>query len=105
MEIDLLHFDGCPSWQRGLENLKAALKDEGMDAEIHLVRVEDNAEAARLKFLGSPSFRVNGTDLWPEKRKRYDLSCRVYTTPQGLRGVPTVEMLREKLRTQSPKNH
>jgi hypothetical protein len=105
MEIDLLHFDGCPSWQRGLENLKTALKDEGMVADIHLVQVQDNTEAARLKFLGSPSFRLNGMDLWPEKRKRYDLSCRVYTTPQGLGGVPTVEMLREKLRTQSSKNH
>jgi hypothetical protein len=105
MEINLMYFDGCPSWQRGLENLKAALKDEGMDAKIHLVRVEDNAEAARLRFLGSPSFRVNGIDLWPEKRKRYDLGCRVYPTLQGLRGVPTVDMLRVMLRAQSPKNH
>jgi len=47
MRIDLLYFDGCPSWQSGFENLKAALAAEGMQAEIRLVRVEDNAEAAR----------------------------------------------------------
>jgi hypothetical protein len=100
MHIDLLYFDGCPSWQPGLENLKAALAAEGIEAEIRMVKVETDEDAARLKFLGSPSFQVNGADWWPEQRERYDLSCRVYQTPQGLRGAPTIEMLREKLRTE-----
>jgi hypothetical protein len=99
MQIDLLYFDGCPSWEDALENLKAALAAEGLEADIHLVKVEGNDEATRLKFLGSPSFQVNGVDWWLEERKRYNLSCRIYTTPQGLKGVPTVEMLQEKLHT------
>ncbi len=98
MQIDLMHFDGCPSWEGAPENLKVALNAEGLQADIRLVKVEDNDEAARLKFLGSPSFRVNGVDWWPEERKRYNLSCRVYRTPQGMRGTPSIEMLREKLR-------
>ena len=98
MQIDLMYFDGCPSWEGALENLKTALAAEGMEADIRLVKVNDNEEAARLKFLGSPSFRADGVDWWPEERKRYNLSCRVYLTPQGMRGAPTVEMLREKLR-------
>jgi hypothetical protein len=102
MQIDLLYFDGCPSWEGALENLKATLAAEGLEADICLVRVEDDTDAARLNFLGSPSFRVNGVDLWQEQRKHYNLSCRVYTTPQGLRGVPTVELLREKLHTFTP---
>ena len=104
MKIELLYFEGCPSWQNGIENLKDALKAEELEAEIRLVRVEDSATAARLKFLGSPSFHLNGIDLWPEERKLYNLSCRVYNTPQGVKGVPTVEMLREKLRTQNQIN-
>ena len=98
MQIDLLYFDGCPSWQGGLENLKAALSAEGIDAEIRLVQVEDDAEAARLRFLGSPSFHLGGQELWPEQREQYALSCRVYSTPQGMKGAPSVEMLKEKLR-------
>ena len=104
MLIELLYFDGCPSWRAALENLKVALGVERLQAEIRLVRVEDDAKAARVKFLGSPSFRVNGVDLWPEARKRYDLSCRVFNTPAGMKSAPTVEMLRKKLRAQSPKN-
>jgi len=98
MKIDLLYIDDCPSWQSGLENLKAALETEGLEAVIRLVKVPDNAEAARLKFLGSPSFCVDGVDFWPAQRDRYNLNCRIYATPQGLKGAPTVEMLREKLR-------
>ena len=31
MEINLLYFDGCPSWQNALENLQTALKEEDLD--------------------------------------------------------------------------
>lgn len=94
--VELLYFDGCPSWHTGLENLKAALLAEKIDAEIRLIRIDDQEAAIREKFLGSPSFRVNGQDLWHEDRTTYDLSCRIYSTEEGLRGHPTVEMLREK---------
>ena len=96
MKIDLLYFEGCPSWQDGLENLKVALIRENIQAEINLVRVDTDAEAARLKFLGSPSFRMNGEELWQEQREQYNLSCRVYATAGGMKGAPTVEMLQEK---------
>ena len=99
MQIDLLYFDGCPSWQDGLNNLQTALAQEDLEAEVSLVRVADNADAARLHFLGSPSFRIEGIDLWPEERSSYALSCRVYSTSQGMHGAPNVEMLREKIRS------
>ncbi len=98
MKIELLYFDGCPSWKTGLENLKAALQMEQFDDPVKLVKVEDDSEASRLKFLGSPSFRVNGQDLWPEEWDTYSLSCRVYKTPEGMKGWPLVEMLREKIK-------
>ena len=98
MNIDLFYFDGCPSWQGGLENLKSALSAEGIQASIGLARIDDPEEAERRHFLGSPSFQVNGIDLWLEERASYALSCRVYNTPEGMKGAPNVEMLRQRLR-------
>ena len=98
MKIQLLYFDGCPSWEEGLKNLQTALKDENLTASIEMVNVVDDNDAMRLKFLGSPHFRVDGEDLWHEERKMYSLSCRVYPTPDGIKGFPTVSMLRGKLR-------
>lgn len=97
MKIELLYFDGCPSWEKALKNLKTALQLEGINAEIELICVRDNDHATQMKFLGSPSFRVDGVDWWPEKRSRYNLSCRVYATPEGMHGAPTVEMFRQQL--------
>lgn len=98
MKIQLLHFGGCPSRQSGLKNLQAALKANGLDVSVELVKVLDNDDAARRKFLGSPSFRIYGIDLWEEKRDTYSLSCRVYATPEGMKGSPTVSMLQGEIR-------
>ncbi len=98
MHIQLYYFDDCPSWQVGLENLKQAVQLENISASIELIQITTNEEAQAAHFLGSPSFVVNGKDLWPEERETYYLGCRVYQTDQGLRGSPSVVSLQEKLR-------
>jgi hypothetical protein len=62
-------------------------------------RINHSLYIGKEKFCGSPSFRINGEDLWCEERAKYHLSCRVYRTAQGLQGSPTVEMLRERILT------
>ena len=98
MEIDLLYFDDCPSWQSALANLKIALTEEGLDAQqVRLVKIENAEDANKMQFLGSPSIHFDHVDLWPEEREEYLLGCRLYLTPDGLRGWPTVEMIRKKI--------
>jgi hypothetical protein len=98
MKIELLYFDGCPSWKNGLKNLKSALEEEDLSAPIDVIEVKDNEQANQLKFLGSPSFRVDGQELWPEERETYELSCRVFPSSEGIKGFPTVTMLRGQLK-------
>ncbi len=102
MKIQLLYFIGCPSWEVALKNLKTAIQQEGIDGDIQLIHVQDDSEAEKYRFLGSPSIHIDGHDLWPSNRDRYFLSCRVYETPEGRKGFPTVEMILEKLRTVPP---
>jgi len=45
MKIELLYFDGCPSWQEGLRNLQTALHLERLNADVELVKVIDDADA------------------------------------------------------------
>ena len=98
MKIELLYFDGCPSWQSGLKNMCTALKANELNVSVELIQVLDNDHAVRRKFLGSPSFRINGVDLWDEERDAYSLNCRVYATPERMKGSPTVEMLQAAIR-------
>lgn len=97
MKIELYYFDGCESWKTALSNLQVVLREEKLDSSVDLFEVKSDEEAAELKFPGSPTFRMDGEDFWPESRDSYWMSCRLYRTPDGLRGAPTVEMFRKKL--------
>ena len=80
-----------------MANLQAALAEESLAAQIRVIKVQDAEEAQRRGFLGSPSIHVDGADLWPDERRGYFWGCRVYRTPEGMRGWPSVMMIREKL--------
>ncbi len=55
-------------------------------------------DAARLRFRGSPTVLVNGGDPFAQESDPVGLSCRVFRTPDGLRGAPTVDQLVSVLR-------
>jgi hypothetical protein len=97
MKIDLLYFEDCPSWQAALINLQTALQEENLDVTVNLVEVTSDQEALEHQFLGSPSFQIDGKDFWPASQNNYSLSCRVYPTAEGMKGWPSVVMLRQKL--------
>jgi hypothetical protein len=90
MTIEVLYFDGCPNHDALVPHLRRLLANSGVWAEMALRRVESDADAQRLRFLGSPSVRVDGRDVEPgaEARDDFGLKCRLYQTPDGLRGVP-----------------
>ena len=101
MRIDLLYFEGCPNYRAAQHDLKQALLEEDIQCHIQLIAVNTNEEAQRVQFPGSPTIRVNGSDLFPAaERQGWGRGCRMYTTPEGLRGTPTKGMLREALRRQ-----
>lgn len=98
MRVELLYFDGCPTYLEAEKVLREVLGREGAEAEVELVAVNTDREAQRLRFPGSPTIRVDGRDLFPvPERTEYALGCRMYATPEGLRGSPTSGMLKEAL--------
>jgi hypothetical protein len=58
-------------------------------------------EAARTPFAGSPTISVNGEDLFPSEGRTSELACRIYFTPGGLAGLPTVRQLIEAIEPQA----
>lgn len=98
MNIELMYFEGCPTYGQAEKRLRSVLSEEGIEASLAMVCVGDHEEAERLRFPGSPTIRVDGKDLFGEtERDGYSLGCRVYATPEGLEGAPTEKMLRSAL--------
>lgn len=52
-------------------------------------------QAIAEKFLGSPTFQIDGADIEPSARQRTDfgMSCRRYPTADGPSGLPERRML------------
>ncbi len=99
MKVELLWFDGCPSYLRARELLEQVLREENVSTPIEMIQVYDDADALAKKFLGSPTIRLNDMDPFAEPgQDHYAMQCRVYRTPEGLKGVPTKEMLRAAVR-------
>lgn len=96
MDITLLYFDGCPNWKIADERL-AAIAAERSDITVTRQLVESTEQAERLGFHGSPSILADGVDLFADPDAGVGLSCRVYQTPDGPAGTPSVVQLRTAL--------
>lgn len=98
MKVELLYFEGCPNAEVAEQALRQAMEQEGIYTEVAAVAVNTDEEAQSLKFPGSPTIRINGEDAFPvDDRENWTLTCRTYPTPKGLRGAPSMEMLRSAL--------
>lgn len=93
LEITLQYFDGCPNWEVIDRRLAEAL-DGRSDVRVAHQRVETADDAARLEFHGSPTVLVDGVDPFADEHTPVGLACRVFRTPAGLAGSPTVDQLR-----------
>src|SRR5918992_911473 len=98
MRIELLYFGGCPTYRNAAEDVRRVLAETSVEAELELVEVNSDEEARRLGFPGSPTLRIDGRDPFPvPERGEGGLTCRVYATPEGMKGTPTAAMIREAL--------
>lgn len=96
MDIELLVVPDCPHEAAAAERLRAALDDVGLVAVSFTVTVLDTQEKAEVRhFVGSPTFCLDGADIFPELDQPASLACRLYP---GTRGVPELRDLRRALK-------
>ena len=98
--VELLWWEGCPSWPRALEDLRAAAANAGLDPSQIVVREVDTGEQAEAEgFVGSPTIRIDGVDIQPPvDEKLPGLTCRIYRLRDGrISPTPDPEDLRDAL--------
>jgi hypothetical protein len=95
MRVELLYFEDCPNWKKAEKRLLAVAAERGLRVEHRLVRTPEEAEI--LQFRGSPTILVEGRDPFAHGDGAFGLACRVYDTPDGPTGSPTLEQLRAAL--------
>ncbi|MBW3591195.1 MAG: thioredoxin family protein [Actinobacteria bacterium] len=100
MRVTLQYFDGCPNWKEAEQRVVAALREAGLQGvDIELETVDTQQRAEQQGFVGSPTILVDGQDPFAgAKDPRRGLTCRVFETPEGLRGAPSLGQLTEVFR-------
>lgn len=89
--LQLLYFPDCPHWRLAEQRLGEVAARRGLSIEHQLVTTEEEAE--RVSFRGSPTILIDGVDPFAEGDQAIGLSCRIYLTPDGYAGSPTLEQI------------
>jgi hypothetical protein len=97
--VEIFYFDSCPNWRETRALVERVAAEIPVELDLRLVDVADVDSAVEQRFLGSPTVRVNGSDVEPgaEARQEYVYACRVYRTDEVLRGQPTQDWVRDAL--------
>jgi hypothetical protein len=101
VRVEFLYFAECPAHKQALVNLKAALRESKIRADLVMINVTTLEQAEKLGFQGSPSIRVNGKDM-DGRNDGYFYACRVYHIGGKLTATPTKEFIRDKLSELQP---
>ena len=99
MRVSFLYYEECPSHDLALERLREVMAEEGIPNEVEVVKVETEDQARQLRFVGSPTIRVDGQDIDPPTDPRYVLACRAYRLGDDrISPLPSKDMIRRALR-------
>ena len=97
--VEIFYFEGCPHAQPTVDLVRAIVAETDGAVDVREVIITSEDDALRLRFLGSPTVRVDGQDVDPdaEGREDYGFQCRVYPNGAGLDGLPPATWIRSAL--------
>ena len=98
MDIELLTVPDCRNAEAAVQLIATAVADTRVKATVTHTVIASEDEARQRGFTGSPTILLNGSDPFAGQRETVALSCRLYWTPDGPRGVPGLRDLRRALK-------
>ena len=104
LTVELLWWEGCPSTERALTELRAALDELGLPTEVAMREIRTDEEAQAAAFTGSPTILIDGVELMAALGRGASdepaaLNCRVYVRRDGrVSPTPDPQDLHEALK-------
>ena len=98
MKIELLYTPDCTDYLKAAELIREVLSETAIPAGLELVSVETEEQAQRLRFIGSPTVRIDGLDLDPYvtfTSTEFGLRCRKYQDGHQAGGWPSKRQLKD----------
>jgi hypothetical protein len=99
VRVSFLYYEDCPSYDLALERLREVMAEEDIPGDVEVIKIETEDQARKLRFVGSPTIRVDGQDIDPPSDSRYALTCRAYRLADDrISPLPSKDMIRRAFR-------
>jgi hypothetical protein len=86
MRVELLFWDADPHYMTARQRLVEVLIEDAFETPIQMIAVSSAEDARLLDFPGSPTIRIDGTDVHPSGAGEPGLYLRTY--PSDGEGPP-----------------
>ena len=99
MKIEVLYVSDCPNHAPVVTTITEILKECGLEEQIREIEVTDSERAIAMAFPGSPTVRINGTDIecdLPQVNSS-GLTCRTYIVNGKRQSVPHRDWIRDAI--------
>jgi hypothetical protein len=89
MRVELLYWEGDPHYMTARQRLVEVLTEDAFETTIQMVAVNSQDDAELLGFIGSPTIRIDETDIQTDASGAVGLGLRSYPPDDNLDGPPT----------------
>lgn len=83
MRVELLFWDADPEYMTARQRLVEVLIEDAFETPIQMIAVSTPEDAEFLQFPGSPTIRIDGTDIHPAGVEEIGLRLRTYPADDG----------------------
>jgi hypothetical protein len=94
--IEVLYVRDCPNYAGALALVERVRAELGIESELRIRLIGDQAAAERARFPGSPTIRVDGRDVDPGSEPPPEVSV-AYRLEHRLAGQPAERWVRDAL--------
>ena len=99
MRVELLYWDGDPNYMTARQRLVEVLTEDAFETPIQMIAINSAADAQMLEFPGSPTIRIDGTDIHSAGVGEVGLRVRLYPSDDAHDGtlseaVPGKQLIR-----------
>jgi hypothetical protein len=93
--VEILYTEECPFWKKALELIEEIASDQKPRITVKKIKISTETDAKNLRFIGSPTIRINGVDIDPEAPKGNEgfVGCRIYRYKGRMFEYPPKEMI------------
>lgn len=101
--VEVLVVSGCPGTELAVARIREATEALGIETNLRFVIIDGDEQARAVRFVGSPTVRVDGIDVEEGAASRpFGVTCRLYEQDGVVERAPALSLIQAALAKRAP---